>query len=62
MKEPTAEEVEARLREASRASDLSEGSRLSEKIDMSGDGIRARLAEAAELLDVCRRLSRSRRA
>ena len=48
--------VEARLLEASRASDLSEDKRLDSKIDLSPEGIRRRLLEASELLELCSKL------
>lgn len=51
------EAIEARLREASRISDLSADKRLDAKIDLSSQGIRARLLEASELLDACRALA-----
>jgi hypothetical protein len=55
---PTAEEVERRLRHASRLSDLSAGRRLDAKIDLSAEGVRLRLQEASDLLDACRALAR----
>lgn len=57
MKPPPPSVVEARLREASRASDLSSGRRLDAKLDMSPAGVEARLREAAELLRTCERLA-----
>ena len=53
------EAIEARLREASRASDLSADKRLDSKIDLSPQGIRARLLEASSMLDACLALSSS---
>ena len=55
------EAIEARLREASRISDLSAERRLDAKIDLSPEGIRARLIEVSELLDACQALSAARR-
>jgi hypothetical protein len=52
------EEIEARLREASRVSDLAPDRRLDSKIDLSPEGIRARLLEASSLLDACLALGR----
>lgn len=51
------EAIEARLREASRVSDLSAARRLDSKIDLSPQGIQARLLEASSLLDACVTLS-----
>ena len=53
------EAIEARLREASRVSDLSADKRLDSKIDLSPQGIQARLLEASSLLDACLALSSS---
>ncbi len=53
---PTGEEVVARLREASRLSDLRVETRLHGKLDMSPAGIAARLREASDLLALCMRL------
>ena len=51
------EAIEARLREASSISDLSAARRLDAKIDLSPQGIRARLLEVSELLDACNALA-----
>ena len=56
------EAIEARLREASRISDLSAERRLDAKIDLSPEGIRKRLLEVSELLDACHALAALRRA
>ncbi len=50
---PTADEVERRLRAASGLSDLSPGRRLDAKIDLSPAGVERRLRTASELLDAC---------
>lgn len=55
---PDAAEVERRLRNASRLSDLRATDRLSAKIDMSPEGVCRRLREASDLLDLCRELGR----
>ena len=47
------EAIEARLRRASEMSDLSADRRLDAKIDLSSEGIRARLIEASELFEMC---------
>ncbi|MCC7535559.1 MAG: hypothetical protein IT379_05075 [Deltaproteobacteria bacterium] len=57
MKLPAPSTVEARLREASRLSDLSIGRRLEAKLDMSPAAVEARLREAAELLRTCEKLA-----
>lgn len=49
--------VEARLREASRLSDLSASTRLHAKLDLSPEGVRRRLMEASDLLDACNALA-----
>lgn len=54
---PSAAEVESRLREASRVSDLSPTTRLAAKIDLSPEGVRRRLVSVSELLDACTELS-----
>jgi hypothetical protein len=57
---PTAAEVEARLREASRlAGSLRPTDRLNTKLDLEGAGVAARLKEASDLLDACRALGRA---
>lgn len=52
--------IEARLREASGMSDLTADKRLDSKIDLSPDGIRARLIEASDLLEACHALAGER--
>ena len=54
------QDIEARLREASRVSDLSAERRLDAKIDLSPEGIRARLLEVSDLLDACHALGARR--
>ncbi len=54
---PVRLEVERRLREASRLSDLDGASRVATKIDMSPAGVSRRLREASDLLDACRQLA-----
>ena len=50
--------IDARLREASRlASSLRPEARLETKIDTSGPAVAARLKQASDLLDLCRKLS-----
>lgn len=57
---PDRAEVEARLREASRlAGSLRPEHRLQTKLDLTAAGVRARLKEASDLLDVCRALGRA---
>ena len=51
------EAIEARLREASRVTDLFASRRLDSKIDLSPKGIEARLLEASAMLDACLALS-----
>jgi hypothetical protein len=51
--------VTQRLQRASEMSDLSWERRLDAKLDMSAPGITARLREAAQLLELCRRLERA---
>jgi hypothetical protein len=57
---PNAQEVESRLRQASRLSDLKAESRLEAKIDLSPEGVRRRLQEASDLLDTSRKLAELR--
>jgi transcription elongation GreA/GreB family factor len=54
---PTAEEVERRIRQASRLSDLSAEARLDAKLDLSPAGVERRLREASDLLEACRALA-----
>jgi hypothetical protein len=56
----TAEQLRARLEAASRLSNLDAELRLVSKIDMSPEGVTARLREAAELLECCRHMARLR--
>ncbi len=51
--------IEARLRAASElAGSLRPERRLETKLDLSGDGVAARLKTASDLLDACRALAR----
>jgi hypothetical protein len=60
MKAPTAELIEARLREASRlAAPLRPEARLRTKVDLTRPGVTARLKAASDLLDLCRALRRA---
>lgn len=59
---PTPAEIEARLCRASELADLSSGSRLDAKIDLSPEGVERRLREASDLLDLCRALGPQARA
>lgn len=53
------EAIQVRLRAASVMSDLTAERRLDSKIDLSPEGIRARLQEASDLLDACNALAGS---
>jgi hypothetical protein len=51
------EEIAARLAAASDMSDLGADRRLEAKIDLSTEGVTARLREASDLLELCRKLA-----
>ena len=58
--ELTGEAIEARLREASRlAGSLRPESRLETKLDLTANGVAARLKQASDQLELCRSLRRS---
>lgn len=58
--DPSARAVEARLRAASAmAGSLRPEDRLETKIDLSREGVVARLRLASDLLDACRKLGRA---
>ena len=53
----TGQAIESRLREASqRAGSLLPGARLETKIDLTAEGVAARLKQASDLLELCRQL------
>jgi len=56
----TPEAIVARLRQASKAADLRLGYRLRAKVDMSADGISARLRQVDSLRRACAQLAQMR--